>query len=254
VEPTDADRWMREHGRATLRLPDPLEEPTRLRRTLLTDLPLPARFAGEAWLLFDDLEPVLLGPVLGERGERLALEDDVRLDALGALAQHLTPGEHRARVRFAPTSGPWRSPVTSNEVRLLVKPRSPKGGGGGGGGGEPPPPRPSESPPPPPPPAPAPVPDGVEEKPPQPPPDTGREEVVTPLVAPGAKVQKERAVVAVRDPEAGTKPPPPVPLERVLQDFDRIVERAVPEERWRPSDREFLLRYFEALRREAAGR
>jgi hypothetical protein len=77
--------------------------------------------------------------------------------------------------------------------------------------------------------------------------------VVTPLVDEGERVRKEEAVVAVRDPEGGTKPPEPVPLRDALADLERTLERAVPAERFRPSDREFLRRYFEALRAEARG-
>jgi hypothetical protein len=72
---------------------------------------------------------------------------------------------------------------------------------------------------------------------------------VTPLAREGPKVEKEKALVAVRDPEAGAAPPRAVPLEEALREFDRVVERAVSDERVRPADREFVRRYLESLRR-----
>jgi hypothetical protein len=95
------------------------------------------------------------------------------------------------------------------------------------------------------------VPEPPGEEPPPPPTTPPNEVVVTPLVNEGDAVRKEEAVVAVRDPEGGTKPPPPVPLREALADLDRVVEKAVPAERFRPSDRDFLRRYFEALRAAA---
>jgi hypothetical protein len=44
-----------------------------------------------------------------------------------------------------------------------------------------------------------------------------------------------------------------VPLEEALRDFERVVESAVGSERLTARDREFLLRYFRALR-DATGR
>jgi hypothetical protein len=74
---------------------------------------------------------------------------------------------------------------------------------------------------------------------------------VKPLVNEGDTVKKESAVVEVKDPDAGTKPPPAVPLADALRDFERVVERAVGSERIPPADREYLRRYFRALQRLA---
>ena len=82
-----------------------------------------------------------------------------------------------------------------------------------------------------------------------PPPEQAPDEVVTPLVNEGETVKKEQAVVAVRDPEAGLKPPPPRPLGDALRDFEKRVESAVGRERFAPADQALVRRYFEALRR-----
>lgn len=143
------------------------------------------------------------------------------------------------------------------------------GGGGGGGGGadqeepqpEPQPepeaeaqpePQPSEEQPEPPPPPP--VPEGPQEEEPQPPPpEEERVEVVDPLVREDRKVHKEDAVVAVPDPKAGLEPPPLMPLEEALREFERVLERAMGSERIRGADKAFLRRYFEALEARARG-
>jgi hypothetical protein len=75
---------------------------------------------------------------------------------------------------------------------------------------------------------------------------------VDPFVREDARtVRKEDALVAVPDPEHGLAPPPQVPLREALQDLDAVVERAMGDERVRPADRAFLLRYFQALREAA---
>ena len=109
-------------------------------------------------------------------------------------------------------------------------------------------PEPEAQPEPPPPPAP----EGPDEQPTPPPPGEGPEEVVDPLVRhEDETVHKEDALVAVPDPEAGLEPPPPVPLAEAMREFERIVERALGDERVRGADRDFLLRYFRALRGDA---
>ncbi len=70
---------------------------------------------------------------------------------------------------------------------------------------------------------------------------------------PRRKVHKEDAVVAVPDPKAGLEPPPLVPLEEALREFERVVERAMGSERIRGADQAFLLRYFRALEARARG-
>jgi hypothetical protein len=239
TEPDDA--WMRDHLRSSLRIPDPERAPMRARHEVITDAPLPAAFRADRVLHWDDAEPVPLPPVSFAAGERVAFGDDVALDAIEALKDRMTEGDHVAWIVATPKGGPWRAPVESNRLIVRIGP-----GGGGGGAAAP---QPKETPPPPQAQeAPRPqAPDG--EKPPEPPPTPGPTDVVTPLIDEGERVRKDEAIVAVRDPHAGTKPPDPVPLETALRDFDRIVETAVPPERFRPSDREFLKRYFEALRK-----
>lgn len=79
--------------------------------------------------------------------------------------------------------------------------------------------------------------------------------MVEPLVRKDPEtVKKDDAVVAVRDPEAGLRPPPVVPLGEALREFDDVVERAMGRERVGGDDREYLLRYFRALRERAGGR
>jgi hypothetical protein len=55
-------------------------------------------------------------------------------------------------------------------------------------------------------------------------------------------------VVAVRDPEAGLKPPPTAPPSEALRDFDKVVERALSRERITPADQALVRRYFALLR------
>ena len=76
---------------------------------------------------------------------------------------------------------------------------------------------------------------------------------MTPLSRDGETVKKDQAVVAARDPNAGSVAPEPVPLAEALKDWKGVVERAVASERVLPQDRAFLLRYLEALRRAAQG-
>ena len=83
---------------------------------------------------------------------------------------------------------------------------------------------------------------------------TFHDEAVAPLDAKGDTVKKDQAVVAVRDENAGSVPPPPVPLEEALKDLERVVERAVSAEHVLPADRSFVRRYLEALRRAAEGK
>jgi hypothetical protein len=85
-------------------------------------------------------------------------------------------------------------------------------------------------------------------------PPRGREEVVTPLVREGDAVEKEEAIVAVRDPDAGSVAPRLVPLAEALRDFERVAEAALAAERVRPADRAYLWAYFRALHDAARSR
>ncbi len=60
--------------------------------------------------------------------------------------------------------------------------------------------------------------------------------------------------MAVKDPQGGSETPPPVPLSEALRDFEKVVERALSNERVLPADRAYLRRYLEALRRAAGAR
>ena len=60
-------------------------------------------------------------------------------------------------------------------------------------------------------------------------------------------------MVAVPDEQAGLEDPPQVPLEEAVAEIERVLERAMGDERVRPSDRAFLLRYFRALQKAVRG-
>jgi hypothetical protein len=249
----DADAWLKKH--ATLALePDAVaavEAPLSLVAVFRTSRPLPEAYRGGLTLFFDDQPRADLGAVTAPAGERARVDVRFDLRKLETLKEHLTPGKHRARVRLVPAAPPFTLAIVSNEIEVEVPPED--GGGQGQGGGEPPPPKPQPEPPPPPPePPPTQAEAPREGPPPPPPPPSGREEAVIPLVNEGATVKKDAAVVTVRDPDAGVKAPTPVPLSEVLRDFDRVVERAVAEERVPPADRELLWRYFKALRQLVA--
>ncbi|MHC5010912.1 MAG: hypothetical protein ACYTG6_08185, partial [Planctomycetota bacterium] len=248
LQPVDADQWLAEHARLTLAAPDAVERPLELEADLLTDRPLPAPYPTQVVLDWDDTSVVLRTLDVSE-GERARERLPLHLEEIEALQGLLTEGTHVARVRLVPLAGPWRADLVSNEVEVEIQPA---GGGGGGGDAERPEPQPEPEPEPEPPPAP--TPDGAQPEPPLPPPDEGRVEVVDPFVRDdGEAVVKEDAVVAVPDPDQGLEPPRQVPLEDALLEFERIVERAMGHERISASDRAFLLRYFEALRRSVGG-
>lgn len=257
AEPLDADVWQRDHMRLFLRADAPREQPLELRLRWKTDEPLPAAWAGDLVLLFDG-EEFPLGALEAERGASVDVAEPLDLGELEALQERLTPGRHVAQALLRPTAGPWRATLESNRLEILL---DPDGSGGDGDGedeqsepepqpaGQPeeqPQPEPEPEPEPPPPP---PTPEGPDEQPVPPPPGEGPEVVVDPLVRhPDETVLKEDAVVAVPDPEAGLKPPPPVPLSEAMRQFQKIVEHAMGDERLRAADRGFLLRYFRALR------
>lgn len=245
--PEDADRWLRANGRLSV-LHSDLSAPraTGLTALFRTARPLPVPYEGVLSLLWDDVERGNLGAVSAPAGARAQVEREVLLERVPGLGPHLTPGRHRARLRLAPSAGPFTLALLSEELEVDIPP--PEGGGAGAGPKdqpqpEPPPPAPE----PPPPPAPTPAPG----EPPPPPPPSTRETAVTPLINPGETVRKEQAVVAVRAPDAGVEPPPD-PLGAALKDVPRAVERAISAERVPPRERAFLERYFRTLERLVA--
>jgi hypothetical protein len=241
----DADRWLREHARLALSVPAPESAPLSWTATLSLDRDPPLRLAGRLSLLVDGEGPFEPAGVLAlEPGAVRSADADVPARDVPGVRERLTPGTHRARARWTPTAPPFTASLDSNEVEVVVKPPdappptpSPE-----------PPPSPKPQPPPPPPPGPAPSSGGEE-----PPPAAARmrDEVVTPLVREGDKVEKKKALVAVPDDLAGASPPRAVPLPEALRDFERVLERAVGDERLRPADRELVRRYLEALRAAA---
>ena len=269
LSPEDADRWLRAHARLDLEVPDPKKKWNAWVARLATDQPLPVGLEGSLSVIVDDAGP--FGPVGSLAAPAGLVADataDVQGDAPPGAKARLTPGRHEARLRFKPAGGPWRQSIDSRAVEIVVPPPQPNGGK------SPPPPEPPPKPPPPepkpappPPPAPAPKPPSPRPPPPSPPPPTPapgpgpkppevtfHDEAVAPLDAKGDTVKKDRAVVAVRDENAGSVPPPPVPLEEALKDLERVVERAVSAEHVLPADRSFVRRYLEALRRAAEGK
>jgi len=259
-EPVGADRWQRDHMRLFLRAEAPKERPLEIRLRWKTDEPLPAAWAGDLVLLFDGEEVDLATVLEAAAGEEV--DQTIRFDLaeIEALQELLTPGRHVAQALLRPRLEPWQTVLQSNRLEIVLE----DGGGGGDGDGEDeqeepqpqpqpegqpepqPEPEPEPQPEPPPPP---PSPEGPDEVPAPPPPGEGPEDVVDPFVRDEAEtVHKDDAIVAVPDPEAGLKPPPPVPLSEAMREFERIVEQALGDERVRGADREFLLRYFRALR------
>src|SRR5262245_65493330 len=88
------------------------------------------------------------------------------------------------------------------------------------------PPKPQPAPPPPPPPpAPPPPAPPPEKGPGAPPPTAFHDEAVEPLTREGETVKKDRAVVAVKDPNADTTPPRTGPIDEALKDYGRVGER-----------------------------
>lgn len=257
AEPQDADVWQREHMRLFLRAPAARERPLEVRILWGTDAPLPAPYEGDLVLVFDG-EEVGLGTLSADAGATVEQPLVLDLAAVETLRELLTPGRHVAQAVLRPRRAPWSAPLESSRLEIVLE----EGGSGGGDGeSEQPdpqpqpgaPPQPEPQPEPEPEPEPPPTPEGPEEQPAPPPPGEGPDEVVDPLIRHRDEtVRKEEAVVAVPDPEAGLKPPPQVPLSEALRAFDRIVERALGDERARGADREFLLRYFRLLR-ESAG-
>ncbi len=263
LTPDEADRWLMAHGKLRLDVPDG-KKPLEWRVRLTTDEPLPASLEGTLGAIADEGRPFptaqTLGAPLGLAANNVREFDAEKVEPLNAA---LSPGKHLVRVRWEPTAPPYRVALESNEVEIDVPPPQPSPSAMNpdeekdpipqAPPPEPPPPQPPPpTPPPPPPPPPAPPPPQGETA--QKPPDAKfHDEVVEPLSKEGEEVRKEKAVVAVKDPNAGSAPPRLVPVDEALADVDRVLERAVAEERVSPADRAFLLRYLEALRRAAGG-
>lgn len=262
LTPDDADRWLKAHGRLHLEAPHEAT-PLEWRIRLTTDAEAPASLEGSLAAIVDGKAPIAADRTLSSP-TGVAANAVTELDAEGValLNEALTPGKHTVIVRWTPTAPPFRAPLDSNEIEIDVPPPQPSPSASNPDElkdpeprpppPEPPPPPPS--PPPPPPPEPAPLPPGAGPPMPRPPEVVFHDEVVEPLSRGGDEVRKEKAVVAVRDKDAGGAPPRLVPVDEVLADVERVVERAVTNERVLPSDRSFLVRYLEALRREAGGK
>jgi len=253
LTPDEADRWLAEHGRLDLEVPDPKGAWNQWVARFRTTAPLPAGYEGVLDVVVGGRVPA--GPVgvtAAEAGRVANVATTVTADAHPDTKASLTPGRHEVRLVLRPTTGPWRTTLVSPPVEVIVPPPQ------GGGGNEPPPEPPPPAPPPPPPTEPPPP-----EPPPPPPPGAGAEppadvkfhdEAVEPLTREGDTVRKDEAWVAVPDPTAGATRPRTVTLADALADLDRVVERAVREERVAPADRAWLRRYLEALRVAAGAR
>jgi hypothetical protein len=210
-----------------------------------TAAPVPARVL----IHWDERGPFEVGAFLLEPGRALDVPVDVRFDDHEGLRALVTPGTHRLDLHLdAAPGGPRFVPAPVLVGRALVEVADgPAGEGEGDEDAPTPPPDPEPEPPPP---EPEPEPEPGEDPPPPPPPEPpGRIEVVEPFTRDAEAMQKEDAVVAVRDAEAGTEPPSYRPLDQVLPELERAAEHAVSGERLAPDERAYLLRYFEALRR-----
>ena len=201
--------------------------------------PMPARLT----MTWDDAGPFVLHDILLEPGRALDVPLDVRFDDVEGLREHVTRGKHRLDLYVGPVpDGPRVVPQPVLVGRALVE--IDDGTGGGGGGADEPPPQPPPEPPPP-----EPTPETGDEPPPPPEPTPpSRVEVVEPFTADAEAMQKDDAVVAVRDPDAGTQAPTYRPLDEALPELERSAEEALSRERLAPDERAFLVRYFDALR------
>lgn len=265
LTPDEADRWLIRHGRVHLDVPE-AKKPLEWRVRLLTDAEAPASLEGALAAVIDGAAPIATGRTLSAPpGVCANAVQDFDAEKVEPLDAALTPGKHTVRVRWTPTAPPFRVSLDSNEIEIDVPPPQPSPSAHHPDDSRDPrpsappptPPPPQEPPPtapPPPPPSQNPRPPGEGDPAPKPPEATFHDEVVEPLAKEGATVRKPKALVAVRDEHAGAIAPRLVPVTEVLKDVDRVAERAVSEERVSPSDRAFLVRYLEALRRAAGGK
>ncbi len=196
---------------------------------------------------WDEVGPLEVGALTFEAGQEIDVPIDVRFDEHEALAEHTAAGLHRLDLYLEPDVGSYpfsKGPLHVGRVWIDL------GDGGGGGGGD------SQTPEPEPDPKkeddqqPDPTPDGQPEQPPVEP-EQARDDVVDPFIGEGETVKKDDAIVAVEDEDAGVKPPPQMPLEKALREFEKKREKAIGREGLTPSERAFLRRYFELLRKHA---
>ncbi len=263
LTPEEADRWLVQHAKLILDVPDP-KKPLEWKVRLSTDVAPPAALDGTLAAIVDQKAPTPTGQSIGASiGIAANVVRDFDVEKVKAVDAQLTPGKHLVALQWTPSTLPFRASLLSNEVEIDVPPPQPSPSASNPDEQkdpqpnpippEPPPPLPPP-PPPPPPPQPEPHPPGDGTPVPQPPEVVFHDEVVEPLAKDGERVKKDKAVVAVKDPEAGNAPPRLVPVDEVLADVPRVVERAVAQERVSPSDRGFLVRYLEALRKASGGR
>jgi hypothetical protein len=240
--PQDADAWLAAHGKLVFDVPDPERAPFAWRATFALDADAPADVRGPVSVIVDGGEPSEpVGSLAVARGARGPTVLPFDPGSWEALANRLSPGTHRVRVRLSPAD-PFRAPLDSEEVEVVIPPPDPPKPPPP----PPPPPKPEPDPPPPPPPQGG--------QPPPPPAPKTHDEVVTPLAREGETVKKDDALVAVKDPNAGTAPPQEIPLSQALLDFEKVVERAIRAERVLPQDEAFVRRYLEALRKTVSPR
>ncbi len=253
----DADEVSRRSPRAEAHAPSRLPidaEGLRVRLRFVIALPdfgqrtpdgRPAPVPARVTMTWDDAGPWNVEDVLLEPGRSFDRSFDIAFDRFDGLRALATPGSHRLDLHLGPFPG---GPAVVDEPVLVGRAIVEIADGTSSGGGdeeepsrpdpaaEPPPPEPeiAEGEEPPPPPAPPPAPDRVE--------------VVEPFAADAAPIRKDDAIVAVRDPDAGTEAPRFRPLEEALPDLDRAAEQALRREVLGADDRAYLLRYFDALR------
>lgn len=262
LTPEEADRWLVAHAKLSLDVPD-LKKPLEWKARLVTDVPPPASLEGALFAIVDQKAPVsteqVLGAPIGIAANVTRAFDVEKIKPIDAL---LSPGKHLVSLRFTPSALPFRASLVSNEVEIDVPPPQPSPSASNPDEQKDPEPKPPPPEPPPPPPTPPPPPPPTPQRkppgegPPMPklPEAKFHDEVVEPLANEGPLVKKEKAVVAVKDPEAGNAPARLVPVEEVLADVPRVVERAVAQEHVSPSDKAFLVRYLEALRKASGGK
>ena len=225
------------------------------------ELPAPATAQSEplvaqAQMTWDGHGPFDLELVRFEPGQMIDQRIEVRFGDHPGLQGFLTPGDHELVLWLAPVPG--KTPFAEGPVRVgHAKVRMGDGGGGGDSNQPPPPdPPPGQQPPPPDqqPPPDTQEPEPPKQDPPPKPPEQQRVEIVEPNIDSDDLVRKEDAVVAVPDPQGGTKPPKPVPLEDAAPALRRARDQATRDSTLHEADRSFLRRYFEVLEKMAKRR
>ncbi|MDJ0975927.1 MAG: hypothetical protein QNJ98_15825 [Planctomycetota bacterium] len=220
---------------------------TRLRWTLpvpVLEVDKPLR-AGVS-MYWDGAGPFDLGAVDIPAGKDADVPVDVRYADHPGLEPLITKGRHRVDVYIEPVPGSFQFSDGPLFVGLVWIELGDGGGGGGGGGTQP---EPQEQPEAQDPNAPEPQPDEPAPQPELQPPPPGDEHVVEPFVREGDEVEKDDAIVGVESEDAAVKPPPPTPNPTPPREFETQLEESVNWERIPLTERAFLKRYFEALRR-----